>query len=304
MRLELRQLRYFVAVAEEKNFTRAARRVFVTQPALSHQIRRLEEDLGVKLLERSSRHVELTEAGRDLLALARQTLTGLERGVEELRRKAGVGRTVLRVALTEYGNYGPLPEAIRRFAERHPDVRLEQIEANTLAQQAELRAGRLDVGFYLETSRDPDLSSEVLWREPLVLALPATHRLARLERIPFRLLDGEPLILNSRRHAPGMHDYILRLCREAGARPRVRENEGPQIYTFGGVARLVAEGAGLFPIVATLARVGFPGVAFRPLCDPEPSLPIVAAWRRDDPSPLVRGLVEAVTAGSIPSAAR
>lgn len=292
MKLELRQLRYFVAVAEELNFTKAAARVFLSQPALSHQIRQLEEELSVKLFARTSRHVELTEPGRDLLDLAKGTLETLESGIAQLRRKAGVEGCLLRLGFTEYANYGLVPQIVQRFIAQHPGIRVEQIEGSTLEQITALREGHLDVGFFLATASDPELDTRLLWREPFMLALPESHPLAALEVVPFKALGGQRLIVNGRAQSPGMYNFISRLCHEAGAQPELVVNEGPHLYTFSGVSRLVASGVGAFLIVATLAKVGFPGVVFRPLADPEPLLDFVMSWRRNDPSADVRALIE------------
>ncbi len=292
MKLELRQLRYFVAVAEELNFTRAAERVFLSQPALSHQVRGLEETLGVKLLLRTSRRVELTDAGRDLLKLAKETLTNLEHGVAELRQKAGLERVRFRIGFTEYANYSSIPRIIERFREAHPDVLLEHQEGSTLEQLTALREGRLDAGFFLANmdENDEQLGAETLWSEPFVLALPEAHPLAANERVPMRALAGERLIVNSRTISPGTHDYILELCRRAGFEPELVVNEGPHIYTFSSMARLVASGVGVFLVVKTLSQIGFPGVVFRPLVDPEPAMDIVLSWRRGDESAYLKTL--------------
>lgn len=293
MKLELRQLRYFVAVAEELNFTRAAKRVFLSQPALSHQVRGLEETLGVKLLLRTSRRVELTEAGCDLLKLAKETLALLEHGVAELRQKAGAEQARFRVGFTEYANYTPIPRIIERFSLEQPEVRLEHLEGSTLEQLTALREGRLDAGFFLANmdQNDPQLESETLWSEPFVLALLEAHPLATRETVPVRALEGERLIVNARSISPGTHDYILTLCRSAGFEPELVLNEGPHIYTFSSMARLVSSGVGVFMVVKTLAQVGFPGVVFRPLTDPEPKMDIVLCWQRGDTSEALKALV-------------
>lgn len=291
MKLELRQLRYFVAVAETLNFTRAAERVFLTQPALSHQIRRLEETLEVKLFRRSSRHVELTDAGQELLRLAKETLETLERGVAEIRRKAGAERGRFRIGFTEYANYSAIPQVVTRFAETHPDLLLEQREGSTLEQITALKAGDLDAGFFLATLNDEALESVILWSEPFVLVLSETHPLARLESVPVRALDGERLMVNARSISPGTYDYILELCRRAGATPELVPNEGPQIYTFSSMARIVASGVGVFMVVRTLAQIGFPGVVFRPLIEPEPAMDVVLSWRRGESSEQLKTLI-------------
>ena len=293
MKLELRHLRYFVAVAEELNFTRAAERLFLSQPALSYQIRQLEEHLGLKLFERSSRHVHLTEAGRELLELAKKTLEQLEMGVAQLQQKASVERTHFRLGFTEYANYTAIPRVLERFAAAHPKMQLEHQEGSTLEQIGALKEGRLDAGFFLANLDEDNeaLESLALWSEPFILALSEKHPLARLETVPVRALAGEKLIVNSRTISPSTHDYILSVCRYAGIEPELVINEGPHIYTFSSMARLVASGVGVFMVVRTLEPIGFPSVVFRPLVEPEPAMDIVLAWRRGDASAQLKSLI-------------
>ena len=197
--MELRHLRYFVAVAEELHFGRAARRLEMAQPPLSIQIQRLEKELGVKLLERTQRHVGLTAAGRVFLERARRVLEQAELAVHAAQR-AGRGETgSLAVGFVGSATYGVLPEVLRLFRRRFPDVDLMLYEMGSTAQQRAVVEGRLHLGL-IRTPRDnagldEALAQQVVQREPLVVALPKGHALTRLETLPLIQLAAEPFIL-------------------------------------------------------------------------------------------------------------
>lgn len=292
--IDLRQLRYFVAVAEELNFSRAAERVFITQPALTHQIKRLEGELGVVLLTRTSRSVTLTPQGEKLLTLSREVLGRLEQGLADLR--TDTLPKCLRIGFTDYVSYTPVAEKLKTFAAAHPSLELRHIEGSTLEQIAALQRGELDVGFFV--SRQPHsqgVKTQTLWREPLMLAVPETHPLAALERVPLAALEGEPLILNSRESNPGMYSYLTGLFHDAGIQPNIVVNQAARMYSFAGVMRLIEEGVGMFLIVQALSRLGYEGIVFRPVIDPTPTMPFRMAWQDGVPKRLVEALKETFT---------
>lgn len=273
----LRHLRAFVAVAEELHFTRAAARVFMTQPALTHQIKRLEADLGVRLLDRTSRRVALTAEGQLLLTLSRDVLGTLDQGLAALR--ASTHPQTLRIGYTDYLGYTPVPEALRTYAQAHPEVTFQHVEGSTQEQLAQLAAGTLDVGFFVAERVDvPGVRSSRLWHEPLRLALPDGHPLTALEQVPLQALDGEPLLVNSPDSNPLMYAFLQSVFRRSGVQPRWVVNPLPRMHSFGGVMRLVAEGAGAYLIVRAMGQVPYPGVQFRAV-EPEPRLPFRMAWR-------------------------
>src|SRR3954453_15892050 len=201
--MELRHLRYFVAVAEELHFGRAARRLQLAQPPLSRQIQGLEQELGVRLLERTKRHVELTPAGKVFLEHARKLLTEADHAVAAARRAARgeIGR--LAIGFVGAATYSALPELLRVFHTRFPDVELVLYEMTSAHQHDALREGRIEVGFVRPAIPDDTLARRVARGEPLVAALPAGHRLARRdEPIPLSDLAGEPFILFPRDPRP------------------------------------------------------------------------------------------------------
>jgi DNA-binding transcriptional LysR family regulator len=297
--MELRQLRYFVAVAEELNFSRAAGRVYLSQPALSQQIRKLEEELGVELFHRKGRRVELTEAGQVLLEGARQTLVQIEQIVRRVREVSGAESSRLKVGFPEYANHTLVADILQAFQERYPDVKLEQHETfllqQTLWQVSELRNGELDVGFLLLPIDEDALALERVLGIELVAALPEGHPLAAKKEVPMQALAGERLILFSRRFHPGCYDYIVGCCREAGFDPDVVQRNEPQLYSGATTYRMVASGAGVGIVAVPLVSASRPvGVVFRPLREPTPVLDLAVAWRRDDPSPNLLTFLEVV----------
>ena len=297
--MELRHLRYFVAVAEEANFSRAAGRMYLSQPALSQQIRKLEGELGVSLFHRTKTHVELTEAGRVLLEGARKVLMLVEQTAREAREVGGAEVRHLRVGFPEYANHTPVADALQAFRRRYPYVELEEHETftlqETLQQVEKLRDGTLDIGFMLRPEEDDFLETERVLNIELVAALPKDHPLAGREEISMGELADERLILFSRSFHPRCYDYVVGCCRGAAFEPKVVQRKEPQLYSGPTTYRMVAAGIGVGivarPVVSGYRRYD---VIFKPLRDPAPSLDLVAAWRSGDPSSNLQGFLEVV----------
>jgi len=271
-----RQLEYFLAVAEELNFRRAAERLHMTQPPLSQQIAALEDELGVRLFVRDRRKVELTGAGCSLLADARDILAAMEAA----RRRAvdiGTGRAGrLAVGFVGPAIDGPLPDDIRRFREAHPGVTLDLHEATTTDQLERLRRGALDAGVVRLVGHDvTGLASVVYYRERYVLAVPEDDPLAGRRSVSLRELDGRPLIMAPRRLNPTLFDAWAAAFSEAGARLRV----GQEAVTKHTSVALVAAGHGLSPVPASTAGTGRRGVAFVALDGPIPPLELHLVFR-------------------------
>lgn len=285
--MNLQQLRYVVTLAEELNFGRAALREGVRQPPFSQQIGKLEEELGVRLFERTTRQVRLTPAGEAFVAEARAALAHAERAVEAARR---VGRgDAGRLALGFVGSAAnlTLPRALRRFRARYPGVQVELRELTTGQQAEELRQGLLDVGLLHAPLTGPArevLATRTVARELLLAALPAGHPLAARPAIPPSALAGEPFVMFPRRYGPALHDRITAVARAAGFEPRVAQ-EAVQMQTIVG---LVAAGIGVSIVPESVARLRRDDVAFRPLSPPTRVVTLDLAWRTGDPSPLVR----------------
>ena len=287
--MELRQLRYFVAVAEELNFSRAAGRMYLSQPALSQQVHKLEQELGVGLFDRTRNGVELTEGGRALLDGARRILAQVEQTTRATREAGGADRSHLSVGFPEYANHTFVGDVLQAFQRRYPYVDLEEHEIftlqQTLQQIEELKNGSLDAGFLLAPVDDEELESERVLEIELVAALPEEHPLATGDVVSMKDLAGERIILFSRRFHPYCYDYVVGCCREAGFEPDVVQRREPQLYSGATTYRMVASGIGVGIVARPLvAPSRLPGVVFRPLRDPAPALELAVTWRKDDDS--------------------
>ena len=297
--MELRHLRYFVAVAEELNFSRAAGRMYLSQPALSQQIRKLELELGVSLFHRRRSQIELTDAGDALLDGARRVLVMVEQVAREAREVGGAEARHLKVGFPEYANHTPVADALQAFRRRYPYVELEEHETftlqETLQQTDNLHRGTLDVGFMLRPEEDGALEMEHVLDIELVAALPEGHHLAGEGEISMKDLSDERLILFSRSFHPRCYDYVVGCCRQAGFEPRVVQRKEPQLYSGATTYRMVASGIGVGivakPLVSAHRR---DDVIFKPLQNPAPALELVAAWRRDDPSSNLQSFLEVI----------
>jgi DNA-binding transcriptional LysR family regulator len=286
--MELRTLRYFVTLAEELHFGRAAERLSITQPPLSLAIRGLEQEIGVVLFARTRRQVALTTAGAAFLMQARDILARTVAAVE-LARAADRGTIGhLAIGFMSASIYTLLPSVLREFAASHAGVRLELREL-TLPQQAlALRRRDIQVGFVRPPVLDADLTSEMLLEEPLVVALPSGHPLATLKRIRARRLEGERFVMFQR--APGLvlHDLVLGFCLQQGFSPNVAQ-EASQSHA---VVGLVSAGIGVALVPASAQAIRLRGVEFRRLAERSPAVGTAMAWRRDDASPVLEAFVK------------
>jgi DNA-binding transcriptional LysR family regulator len=284
--MEMRHLRYFVAVAESLHFGQAAAKLQIAQPSLSHQIRQLEDELQTSLLRRTKRRVELTDAGRSFLEEARDIMARADRAAVIARRVGRADSQGLRVAVGFCMDQSDVAAAVGRYNARHRDVQVELKTMSVPSQLVALRDGRLDVGFVRPPVSDPTLRSEIVVREPFIVALPPNHRLARKSRMPLSALANEPFVLPPRDVVPVFHDTILRLCREAGFVPHA-PHEADHLQM---IVAMIAAGAGV-GLVPTAARKFKHRVAYRSLHPSPDNLEIVIAWRRDDSSPTVAAFV-------------
>ena len=284
---ELRQLRYFVAIAEEGSFTRAAARLHIAQQSLSEQVRTLEAQLGATLFERSSRGVTLTDVGAVLLREARPVLARAERAAEAVRRAARGEQGELRVGfLSTVANHFMAP-VVRAFRERHPGVTLHTEDLPIAALVAGLRDGTLDAG----VSRPPlvdDLATEVVLREPVAAVLPEGHRLAGRAELALAELADEPWVLTPRSSWPPWHRLFDEDFARAGFQPHVvQRGTTPQ-----GLLALVAAGVGVTRLMLSSRSMRDGGVVFVPLADDEGL--VVLVWREDAPNPVLPALRDVV----------
>ena len=287
--MELRHLRYFVAVAEELHFGRAAARLHLAQPPLSRQIRDLEEELGATLFDRNRRAVALTAAGTAFLEEVRHVFEGVERAAETARRAHRGEIGGLRIGYVGSVAYSGLPEIVRAYRARLPSVEVRMQEMSPAGQVEALLAGRLDVGFARGPVDEPALEVQAVLDEPLVAALPSEHVLASRATVPLRALALEPFLVTARARGPGYHDYVLTVCRRAGFSPRIVQ-EGSHFD----VLSLVAAGMGVALVPSSLREIRRGDVAYRPLLEPVRTQ-LVLVSRMNSVSPVVREFVSSVT---------
>ncbi|MDN4574649.1 LysR family transcriptional regulator [Pandoraea cepalis] len=259
--MELRQLRYFVAVAEELHFGRAARRLFISQPALSFDIRRFEEQLGVKLLERSNKSVALTNAGQVLLGEARRLLEQAEEVAKVTLQSAHGLAGRLRIGFVNSMLYRGLPEAVQQFESAHSSVEIVLKEMNTAEQVRALQQLQIDLGFAHWGHFPAEVETQVWMSEALLCCLPVDHKLAKRRRIDLRQLSDEPFILFPRTVSPHYHDQIIATCVEAGFSPQIRH----EARLWQTVVTMVEFQMGVALVPEALARTRSQRAVFIPL---------------------------------------
>ena len=259
--IELRHLRYFLAVAETLHFGRAAKKLGMAQPPLSQQIRRLEEMLGAPLFERTTRGVTLTPAGSVLRERAISSLARLADDLEQTRRVARGEEGQLTVGFSGSVMFTELPMAIQAYRRAYPRVEVRLREMWTSQQLVALGDGSIDVGFLRDGERRPELEMTPLLREPFHVALPSGHRLQRQRKVDAASLEGEPFVLFARRMGELAFDRTMRCCLDAGFQPTIVQ-EAPQFPTL---IRLVSAGLGISLVPACAATIAFPGAIFRPI---------------------------------------
>jgi DNA-binding transcriptional LysR family regulator len=280
---ELRHLRYFVVVAEELNFSRAATRLHMAQPPLSVAIRQLEDELGTELFLRTTREVKLTDAGRTLLGGARRTLAEADRAVAAAQQ-AGKGELgELKVAYSWSARFKTLPAIGRALRAQHPDLELLAQEMWNAAMIPALQSGAVDVAIALCPELAPDLADEVIRTEPVVAVLPAKHPLAGEEAIPLASLAEETFVFFARELAPRLHDSLVGLCRRAGFEPKVRSGSFHTGWDLGILSQGAVVAVAPQAVTANLAE----GVVAVPLSEPADLLETRLVWRDDDPSAAV-----------------
>lgn len=294
---DLRQWRYFVAVADERHFGRAAERLSMTQPPLSQAIRALEDALGVALFARTKRSVELTAVGAALLPDVRRLIAAAD-ALPPLAQSLARGEAgSLALAFVSTADYGLLPQLLREFGARYPHVRLQLAEATSDVQIEELAAGRIDAGLVIPPvppRHAASLSYLPVLREPLVVAMPAEAAEAAdaAADAPVRIADiaSLPLVIFPRRLAPGFYDIITGCYGAAGVTPRIGQ-EAIQMQT---IVSLVSAGMGVALVPQSLRNLRRTGVVYRALADPAPVVETGLVWRTDDVSPVLAGFIDVV----------
>jgi len=288
-KVELRHLRYFLAVAEELHFGRAARRLGVAQPPVSQQIAALERMVGVALFQRTTRQVRLTPAGRALEREARRALTIVGR-LQEVASNAAAGKRTVSIGVAASASLGAVASSLRRLREDHPDLELIIREGSPEGHAAELRAGVLDLAVVRPPLEEPDLHSLELMREEVVLAVIDTHPFASRAEVEWSEIAECDIILFPRSASPAMHDSIIASSVSAGAILNVKhEATGwPQ------AAALVAAGMGVGFVPSSAQAFVMEGVALARIAEPRPASRLLVAWHDDTVAPLAEAFARAV----------
>ncbi|MDQ9169928.1 LysR substrate-binding domain-containing protein [Oxalobacteraceae bacterium R-40] len=292
MNLELRQLRYFVAVADEMHFGRAAARLHMTQPPLSQAIQALEASLGARLFHRSKRSISLTAAGAALLPEAKRLLAQAQL-LPELARRAAAGEAGrLSLAFVSTADYSILPPVLREFRERYPQVQLDLREATSDVQLEELAQGRIDAGLLILPLPDKsktELNCLKVLSEPLVLAAPTGSKAIHgKDAVSLKAVSELPLLIFPRRIAPAFHDAILACFRDHGLTPLIGQ-EAIQMQTIIG---LVSAGMGIALVPQSVSNLKRPGVEYRALKEKTPVIDTGLTWRRDNDSPVLHAFLK------------
>jgi DNA-binding transcriptional LysR family regulator len=286
--MELRQIKYFIAVAEELHFGRAAESLHLSQPALSKQIQALEDSLKIQLLERTKHSCQLTMAGKKFLETARKIVQEIEEGIQVTKQVADgqVGR--VRVGFTEATLFSIAPKIFKIYREHYPQVDLVLTSGGTETNVEALRTHRIDVGFVYLPIREPSLTVYPLYEETYLAALPSFHRLAKQKQISLQSLANEPLIFYPRSLAPVFFAHFIQCCEQVGFLPKIVQEAELGQTRLG----LVSAGVGISFVLSPLQNLSTKGVVYRPLSDKFPTLKLALAWRHNESSPAVHEFIK------------
>ena len=287
--MELRHIRYFLAVAEERHFTRAAAKVGIGQPPLSQQIKDLEGEVGAALFHRLAHGAELTAAGKAFLAGVKEMPLIAERATIAARRAVRGETGSLRVGFTASATFNVVvPSTIRAFRRAYPDIDLTLEEANTAPLITRLREGTLDTAFLRPGAAGTDeLQVRRLSEEPMVVALPKRHHAAAFEQIDLALLKDDPFLLFPRETAPTLYDTVVDACRKAGFEPII----GQLVPHVASIVNLVAAELGVSIVPASMMQVRVTGIAYRQIAGQSPMTQLALAYRRGETSPVLRNFI-------------
>jgi DNA-binding transcriptional LysR family regulator len=288
--MELRQLRYFVILAEELHFGRAAAREHIVQSALSQQLQRLERELGVLLIERTTHHVQLSPAGAAFLIEARQILAHVDRAAVAAQRAAR-STPSLRVGIVD-ASYDSMPLILHAIQQRFPDLEIHQVEAGVPEQFQRLMDGRLDVGLGRASLAPPTVASELFRLDPLGVLVAEEHRFAALSAVPVASLAAEPLLLAEEERAPEFNQFVIELCRSVGFAPT------PYRGTVESIRASLDLVVGQQCVLCAPSSCVSPptGIVWKPLVAPPSRYPWSVLWRVGDSSQHVRALVRCARA--------
>lgn len=295
-----RDLRAFLAVAEELHFGMAARRLGIAQPPLSQLIKRLEEKVGCPLFVRDTRKVQLTEAGRVMLAGVKHALEGIGKTAGDAQRASRGEMGTLSVGFPTILAVTLLPQIVRDFRKANPGITLQLLELSSVDQVERLRAGFLDLAFVNEPPDDPELEAVSVLVEPFVLILPANHRLARSEGpVSIKSVSAEPFIFFSRPSGVAVHDRFMALCKTADFTPHVVQES----HTWSTIVGLVSSGLGVSVAPQCVSQLSLSGVVYRPVRPASFTTVTAMMWRKNDRRPALQRFAETVAPRRMPALA-
>ncbi|NTU26028.1 LysR family transcriptional regulator [Bacillus tequilensis] len=285
--MELRHLQYFIVVAEELHFGRAARRLNMTQPPLSQQIKQLEEEIGVTLLKRTKRMVELTAAGEIFLNHCRTALMQIDQAIELAQRTARGEHGHLVIGFVGSATYEFLPPIVREYRKKFPSVKIELREISSFRQQDELLKGNIDIGILHPPLQHTALHTEIAQSSPCILALPKQHPLASKESITIEDLRDEPIITVSKEAWPTLYLDFIQLCEQAGFKPNIVQEATEYQMVIG----LVSAGIGITFVPSSAKKLFNLDVTYRTLDQIQLNAEWVIAYRKDNCNPLLKQFI-------------
>ena len=289
--MELRHLRYFITVAEELNFSKAALKLYTAQPSLSQQIKDLEEDVGVKLLNRTKRKVELTDEGAVFLEQARLTLAQADKAVAMARQVSQAKQQMLRIGFVPVAEMKIFPYVLPNLRVQNPDLKIELLSLNNQEQMRLLKKGDLDVTFTRHNFNSEEVESTFVLREPLMFILPKDHPLAKYDRIPVKALNGIDFIIPSSEQSHTLHNTILDFAKEHGIEFNVVQTADNILFNINSIGM----GLGCTILPAYITPLSMDHSVVRPLSVELPQIDLYVSHRKDNSSVAVKRFMELLT---------
>lgn len=289
--MELRHLRYFITVAEELNFSKAALKLYTAQPSLSQQIKDLEEDVGVKLLHRTKRKVELTEEGAVFLEEARLTLAQADKAVAMARQVSQAKQQMLRIGFVPVAEMKIFPYVLPNLRVQNPDLKIELLSMNNNDQMKAIKKGELDITFTRHNFNSDEIESQFVLREPLIFILPKDHPLAKYERIPVKALNGIDFIIPAAEQSQNLHDMILNFAKTNGIEFNIVQKADNILFNINSIGM----GLGCTILPGYIAPLTMNNTIIRPLDIELPYLDLYVSYRKNSNSPSVDKFMELLT---------
>ena len=289
--MELRHLRYFITVAEELNFSKAALKLYTAQPSLSQQIKDLEEDVGVKLLHRTKRKVELTEEGAVFLEQARLTLAQADKAVAMARQVSQAKQQMLRIGFVPVAEMKIFPYVLPNLRVQNPDLKIELLSLNNVEQMKLLKKGELDVTFTRHNFHNEEIESQFVLREPLIFILPKDHPLAKHERIPVKALNGIDFIIPAAEQSMTLHNTILDFAKANNIEFNIVQKADNILFNINSIGM----GLGCTILPGYIAPLTMNNTVIRPLDIELPYLDLYVSWRKNSESMAVNKFMELLT---------